>query len=90
MGCLDGLVTFSNSEYRPCVVHGYKKAIFHRWHEFCKVVEASPLIGGAPAGQIKYTLGTVELEDGTITEVAPQEIKFIDNKVNEVWQDSNS
>lgn len=82
---LDGLISFSNSEYRPCIVHG-KKAVFHRWHEFCNVVEASPLIGGAPAGQIKYTLGTVEFEDGTIAEVNPREIKFVDFKVEEIWQ----
>lgn len=82
---LDGLVSFSNSEYRPCIVNG-KKAVFHRWHEFCTVVEASPLIGGAPAGQIKYTLGTVEFEDGTIAEVEPQKIKFADFKVEEIWQ----
>jgi hypothetical protein len=82
---LEGLVSFSNSEYRPCVVNG-KKAIFHRWHEFCNVIEASPLIGGAPAGQIKYTLGTVEFEDGTIEEVAPHKIKFEDFKVYEIWK----
>lgn len=82
---LDGLVSFSNSEYRPCIVNG-KKAVFHRWHEFCNVVEASPLIGGAPAGQIKYTLGTIEFEDGTIAEVNPRKIKFVDFKVDEIWQ----
>lgn len=82
---LDGLVSFSNSEYRPCIVNG-RKAVFHRWHEFCNVVEASPLIGGAPAGQIKYTLGTVEFEDGTVEEVAPHRIKFNDFKVEEIWR----
>lgn len=82
---LDGLITFSNSEYRPCIVND-KKAVFHRWHEFCNVIEASPLIGGAPAGQIKYTLGTVEFEDGTIEEVAPHKIKFEDFKVDEIWR----
>lgn len=82
---LDGLISFSNSEYRPCIVNG-ERAIFHRWHEFCNVVEASPLIGGAPAGQIKYTLGTVEFEDGTIKEVGSSEIKFADFKVDEIWR----
>lgn len=83
---MEGLISISNSEYRPCIVDG-KKAVFHRWHEFCNVVEASPLIGGAPAGQIKYTLGTVEFEDGTIKEVAPHNIKFADFKVDEVWKE---
>ena len=81
---LKGLITMSNSERRTCLVEG-KKALFHRWHEFCDVVGASPLIGGAPAGQIKYTLGTVEFEDGTIEEVAPHKIKFADRLVSRTW-----
>lgn len=84
---IEGLVSFSNSEYRPCIVNG-KKAVFHRWHEFCNVIEASIMVGGAPAGQIKYTLGTVEFEDGTIEEVAPHQIKFEDFKVIEVWRET--
>lgn len=83
---IDGLISFSNSEYRPCIVNG-KKAVFHRWHEFCNVVEAGIAIGSHPAGQIKYTLGTVEFEDGTIEEVAPHKIKFADFKVDEVWKE---
>lgn len=86
MGSLDGLVTFSQSEYRRCTVNG-RKALFHRWHEFCKVVEASPMmIGGAPAGQIKYTLGTVEYEDGSVEEVAPHRIIFEDERVKREWE----
>lgn len=84
MASLDGLVTFSQSEYRRCTVNG-RKALFHRWHEFCKVVEASPMIGGAPAGQIKYTLGTIEYEDGSIEEVAPHRIVFEDELVKREW-----
>ena len=85
MGALDGIVTFSTSEYRPCLVDG-KKAVFHRWHEFCNVVGAEAHIGGAPSGQIKYTLGTVEFEDGTVKEVAPHKIKFGDREVERIWQ----
>ena len=81
---LKGVITLSNSEHRTCFVNE-KKALFHRWQEYCNVVSASPMIGGAPAGQIKYTLGTVEFEDGTIEEVAPHKIKFADNLVNRVW-----
>lgn len=80
------LITISNSEHRTCIVDG-KKALFHRWHEFCDVVAASPMIGGAPAGQIKYTLGTVEFEDGKIKEVAPHNIQFTDNLVNKTWNE---
>lgn len=85
MGSLDGLVTFSQSEYRRCNVNG-RKALFHRWHEFCKVVEAAPMIGGASAGQIKYTLGTVEYEDGSVEEVAPHKIIFEDERVKREWE----
>ncbi len=80
----NGLITISNSEHRTCIVDG-KKALFHRWHEFCQVVEAGIAIGSHPAGQIKYTLGTVEFEDGTIQEVAPHKIQFTDNLVNKTW-----
>lgn len=79
----------SNSEYRICVVDG-KKALFHRWHEFCNVVGASPMVGGAPAGQIKYTLGTVEFEDGSIEEVAPHKIRFMDGLVKQEWLENAS
>lgn len=52
-------------ELRPCIVDDHK-ALFHGWTEKEYVVEASPLIGGAPAGQIKYLYGVVEYEDGTV------------------------
>ena len=80
-------ITVSNSEYRKCMVDG-ERALFHRWHEFCDVVDASPMIGGHPGGQIKYTLGTVEYEDGTIEEVAPHKIKFCDDRIKEVWNNA--
>lgn len=76
----------SNSEYRICVVDG-QKTLFHRWHEFCNVVGASPMIGGAPAGQVKYTLGIVEFEDGHVEEVAPHKIKFMDGLVKQEWNE---
>lgn len=83
------IITISNSEYRMCMVDG-KKALFHRWHEFCNVVAESPMIGGTPAGQIKYTLGTVEFEDGHIEEVAPHRIKFMDGRVKKEWSENAS
>ena len=43
MASLDGTLTITNSEYRPCVVDG-EKAMFHRWdimetidNEFSKI-----------------------------------------------------
>lgn len=82
------IFAISTSEYRVCEVDG-QKGLFHRWHEFCKVVEASPMIGGAPAGQIKYTLGIVEFKDGHIEEVAPHRIVFKDKMVTERWRNEN-
>ena len=53
------------SEYRPCIVDDHK-ALFHIWTEKSYPVEASPLMGGAPAGQINYLYGVVEYEDGSV------------------------
>lgn len=86
---LSRMITITNSEHRTCTVDG-KKALFHRWHEFCNLVDASIAIGGHPGGQIKYTLGTVEFEDGTIAEVAPHKIKFTDNLVNTTWAEEST
>lgn len=60
---------------RKCTVNG-KKAYFHKWEDFSAVVEASPLIGGAPAGCISRTFGIIEYEDGTVEKVKPTSIKF--------------
>ena len=79
MGAFDG-ITISTSEYRPCLVDG-KKALFHRWSDKSKVVEPSPMIGGAPGGTVRYTVAIVEMEDGQVIEVGPQLIKFIDRKI---------
>lgn len=48
MASLDGTLTITNSEYRPCVVDE-KRAMFHRWEQRADVVDASPLRGGNPA-----------------------------------------
>ena len=66
-------VVIKTSEYRPCIVNG-KKALFHRWNEYINVVKES-----------KYIFGMVEYEDGTVEEVAPHLIKFLDhNLFNEI------
>ena len=62
---------------RECTVDG-KRVYFHQWNTHKNVVEASPFIGGAPAGQIEYTVALVEYEDGSVAEVAPSRIKFAD------------
>lgn len=55
-------------------------AYFHKWNDFENVVGPSPIIGGAPGGQIKYTLGLVEyIDSGVVKEVVPNDIIFIDD-----------
>lgn len=70
------------TELRPCMANG-RKALFHRWCERSRAIDASSLIGGHPAGIIIYTVGIVELEHGIITEYNPTDIVFIDTKIEE-------
>lgn len=62
---------------RPCTVNG-EKALFHRWEDYAMVVEASPLVGGAPAGQIRIMHAIVEMHDGTVKRVQPENVTFAD------------
>ena len=57
-----------------------RKALFHKWDEIKQVIDASPMIGGHPGGQIAYTLGIVEFMDGTVGQVHPGYIKFLDTE----------
>ena len=66
MASLDGTLTITNSEYRPCVVDR-KKAMFHRWESLLEY-------------EIKQTVAIIEYEDGTVDEVLPYKIRFLDSK----------
>jgi hypothetical protein len=33
MSGLDGMITIETAKYRPCLVYGYREALFHRWVE---------------------------------------------------------
>lgn len=78
-----------SNNLRPCFVlvdsskKGKKqekvKGLFHCWMHMSNVVGASPFIGGHPSGVISYTVGLVELEDGRMAEVLPDNITFIGN-----------
>ena len=72
-------VTISSIAYRPCEVNG-KNALFHKWADYAQPIAPSAAIGGHPGGQIAYTCGIVEYEDGRIKEVLPGKIRFLDNK----------
>lgn len=67
------------------------KALFHCWSYRSELVGESPLRGGHPGGQISDTFGLVEYEDGTMHEVKPQNIRFVDGKINEYgfWEESS-
>lgn len=59
------------------------KALFHCWSHRSEVVGESPLRGGHPGGQVSGTFAIVEYEDGTVHEVEPQNIRFVDNLITE-------
>ena len=59
------------------------KALFHCWNHRSELYDASPMIGGHTGGQVSGTFAIVEYEDGTIHEVEPTQIKFVDNPMIE-------
>lgn len=59
------------------------KALFHCWNHRSELYDASPMIGGHPGGQVSGTFAIVEYEDGTVHEVEPQNIRFVDNPMCE-------
>ena len=61
------------------------KALFHRWSYRSELVDVSPTIGGRSGGQASGTFALVEYEDGTIHEVEPTQIRFVDNAMSEYW-----
>lgn len=65
-------------ERRLCAVNG-ETGYFHTWEQYSKPLEASPLVGGAPAGVFSKIFGVVEFKDG-IRRVDPTEIKFCDEE----------
>lgn len=65
-------------ERRICEVGG-ETGYFHCWEYYATVVDASPLRGGHPAGQISELRGIVEFED-RVERVAPQLIRFRDEE----------
>lgn len=82
MAALNGTITMTKSEYRPCYVRG-KKALFHKWEDKSEIVSPSILKGGHAGGVIRATFAIVEFENGVVGEVYPHEIKFADNLIKE-------
>lgn len=90
MAELDGKITIERG-LRPCIVRipdkkkQFKemKALFHCWDFRSEVIGESYLRGGHPAGQISATFAIVEYSDGTMHEVEPTQIRFVDNPMIE-------
>lgn len=81
-----------NNELRLCLItyetrvrreKGFKtiteavRGHFHRWEDVSKIIPPSNIIGGHEGGELKQTLAIVELEDGTVKEVYPTQIRFV-------------
>ena len=65
------------------VTHKILPAKFHMWTHESWVVEPSPLVGGAPGGQVTRLLGLVEYEDGSCELVHPSHIRFVEGYPDE-------
>lgn len=77
MASFDSTITITR-ETRLCKVEG-KLGYFHTWEHYSRPVEASPLVGGAPAGVISQVFGIVEFTDG-VKRVEPYTIQFCDEQ----------
>lgn len=81
---------------RPCMVAIRKggderKALFHCWSQWMDVVAPSILKGGHVGGQVSETYGIVEFEDGTVQNVYPNLIRFLDNPFIEyIWEEGDT
>lgn len=82
------------NEYRPCVVKGDKeiykdckgeqvRALFHCWSEKFWTIKNPYMIEQYTAGQMSMLFGIVEYEDGTLDEVEPSRIQFLDGKFSQ-------
>lgn len=73
-------------ETRLCEVNG-ELGHFHTWEQWSNVVNASPLRGGHPGGQVSQVYGIVEFKDG-VRRVDPAKIEFCD-ETNAILTDFN-
>lgn len=65
-------------ETRGCEVNG-RPGYFHCWEHWANVIDASPLRGGHPGGQVGQVYGIVEFSDG-VKRVDPVKIRFTDEE----------
>lgn len=75
------LLIGERSEMRPCWVKNggaERKALFHCWEQKSQLVGASAMLGGHPSGMVLGMVALVEYEDGTVHEVYPSGVRFLD------------
>ena len=72
-------IRFNN---RACKV-GNEFAYFHCWEHYSRPIEASPLVGGPPAGVFSKIYGIVEFKD-CVKRVDPVDIVFCDETTYEL------
>ena len=77
---------------RPCFIgKDNRKALFHCWEHFSEVIAPSPMVGGHPGGTLSFVRGVVEFEDGHVSTIAPENIKFVDIASEEyIWPEEES
>lgn len=87
MGALDGKITIEIG-LRPCIVENSVKALFHLWavkrtphYEIKSPVKG--FLNPSFEGFDEYIVAIVEYEDGTMHEVEPTQIQFVDNAMSE-------
>lgn len=77
-------------ESRP-IYYKNKKALFHKWSDYSRVIEPSILRGGHGGGLISRTVAIIETEDGKIHQVLPNEIWFADpGYIDRVWKEQET
>ncbi|MDO5540605.1 MAG: hypothetical protein Q4F83_11140 [Eubacteriales bacterium] len=82
----------SGIEYRPVRVTERRRTklgtettvsegLFHCWAS--EQWTYSPMMRGQVGGQMQSTYGIIEMKDGSVKKVSPEEIQFLDNKAFE-------
>lgn len=66
--------------FRPCLINEKHKGLFHKWVHISEIRSPSLLKGGPPGGVVCGDLALVECEDGTVCQVHPDKIRFLDSE----------
>jgi len=80
MAAINGKITMSTCEGRPCWVDG-RRAIFHRWTDSARPVKPVSSTQDTDERLQKWSVhGLVEYEDGTVEREWPSKIRFADSR----------